>query len=225
MGATTQPSSAGGEDPGDDRPDGPDQADDGADSVTGGDEDADQGGADERKVDQDDLFDILSNRRRRYALHALTGTGEETELGALAEQVAAWENGTTVPDVTPAQRKRVYTALQQSHLPRMDEMGVVEFDKQAGTITPTEEIDEFDVYMNVVEGPDIPWSEYYLALAALSAAAVAGAWVGIPVVSSIPPLGLAAVVVTGFALSAAAHVHYTRNIKVGGGESPPDVET
>jgi hypothetical protein len=224
MGATTEPSSAGNE-PGGDRPDDAGEVDDGNGSAAESDADAEPEGGDERGVDQDDLFDILSNRRRRYALHALTGTGEETELGALAEQVAAWENETTVPDVTPAQRKRVYTALQQSHLPRMDEMGVVEFDKRAGTITPTEEIDEFDVYMNVVEGPDIPWSEYYLALAALSAAAVAAAWVGIPIVSSIPALGLAAIVVTGFALSAAAHVHYTRNIKVGGGESPPDVDT
>lgn len=41
----------------------------------------------------DEVFEILSNHRRRYALNHLERNGERTSLGELSENVAAWENG------------------------------------------------------------------------------------------------------------------------------------
>jgi hypothetical protein len=172
---------------------------------------------------ENELFDILSNRRRRYALHQLTRVDGEVELGPLAEQVAAWENDVAVDEVTSAERKRVYTALQQSHLPKLDEAGVVDFDKRAGTITPTPVMAELDVYLDVVRGRDIPWSEYYLALSAVGAAVLAGAWIDAPVFGVLPDLAWASLVVAAFLCSSIAHVYFTRHVRLGAGATPPDV--
>ena len=44
------------------------------------------------------------------------------------EYVAAWENDTTVERIGSTERKRVYTALRQSHLDRMADAGIIEYD-------------------------------------------------------------------------------------------------
>nr|WP_231736988.1 hypothetical protein [Halobacterium sp. CBA1126] len=129
--------------------------------------------SDELSVDaptEDELFDVLSNRRRRYAVHALEATDSAAEIGDVAEQVAAWEYGVDVEQVSYEERKRVYTALQQSHLPMMDDAGVVDFDKNRGTVEPTDALDDVEVYMDVVQGNEIPWSVYYLGLSGVAAA-------------------------------------------------------
>jgi hypothetical protein len=175
--------------------------------------------------DRDELFGLLSNSRRRYAWHYLTSreTEEAVPLGEVAEQVAAWENGKTVAELTSAERKRVYTSLQQSHLPRMDRADVVDFD--GNEVQLAERADEFDVYIDIVDADDIPWSEYYLGLGAVSAALITAVWVtgiGLPFVSG---LGWAAIVVLAFVGSAAVHVYLDHRRRLGQHEEPPGVRS
>ncbi len=81
-----------------------------------------------------EIFEVLRNQRRRYVLHFLKQDGRPVELGDLAQQIAAWEYETTLEGVTPAQRKRVYTTLQQTHLPKMDEAGILVFDSDQASL-------------------------------------------------------------------------------------------
>ena len=140
----------------------------------------------------DDCFDLLSNHRRRYALHYLQQCGQEVALGELTDQVAAWENGVDVDAVSPAQRKRVYTSLQQVHLPRMDDFDVVEFDDRKGRVRMGAAAEHLDVYLEIVTGNDIPWSTFYLSLVAVNAGLLGGAMLGLPVLSAVPGIGWAA---------------------------------
>ena len=97
---------------------------------------------------EDELFDLLSNQRRRFAVHALSRQPEtEVELGTLAERVAAWENDVDHTELDYAERKRVYTALQQSHLPRMDQAGVVHFDKDRGIVEASSVLDDAEIFL------------------------------------------------------------------------------
>jgi len=108
-------------------------------------------------ISEDDLYEVLANRRRRFAVHLLKREPEDSvEIGEMAERIAAWENDVEVAEITGSDRKRVYTALQQSHLPKMDDAGVVEFDKDRGTVEPTATLEGVDLYMDVVEGREIP---------------------------------------------------------------------
>jgi hypothetical protein len=83
----------------------------------------------------DDAFDVLRNRRRRDILKHLAAADDNTAtLSDLAEQVAAKENGIDRSELTSTQRKRVYIGLYQCHLPKMDDLGVIDYDQDRGTV-------------------------------------------------------------------------------------------
>ncbi|AUX08759.1 hypothetical protein AArcSl_1124 [Halalkaliarchaeum desulfuricum] len=171
---------------------------------------------------------MLANRRRRYALHALKrdaeGADGQVDLGTLAEQVAAWENEVDPGEVSYDERKRVYTALQQSHLPKMDEVGIVSFNKDRGVVEPTPAMDDVEIYMDVIHGNEIPWSEYYLGLSVVSAALYAAVWIGVYPFTLLPDLSWGVFIVVAFLVSSLAHRYYTSEMRLGTGEMPPEME-
>ncbi|RNJ27112.1 DUF7344 domain-containing protein [Halosegnis longus] len=174
-------------------------------------------------IPEGDLFDALSNRRRRYALQALMGT-DGVELGMLAEQVAAWELEKEISAVDSTERKRVYTSLQQSHLPRLDDAGLVRFDKRAGIVEPTPGLEECEVYLDVVRGNDIPWSEYYLGLAGLGVALTAAVAVDAYPFVLLPDVAWLAALAVTIAVSALYHTHYAARTRLGRGETPTEMD-
>jgi len=188
------------------------EADDGSGSTVGA-------GA----VDRETVFDILSNRRRRYVLHFLRGREGSVELRELSERIAAWENGCLPERVTSKERKRVYAALHQSHLPKMDRAGVVRYDPDRGTIELTEDTAAFDVYLEVVPRSELDWGEFYLGLGAL------GVLVATLVAFDVTPFGLLSPVAYLFLFALAALVvgavrtYRRRRARIDGGV-PPDVE-
>jgi len=90
-------------------------------------------------VDVDELFEMLSNDRRRRVLRYITspGTSEAVTLRSLAGHIAALENEIPEHQLGSQQRKRVYIALYQCHLPRMDDAGILEFEKTPGIARQT----------------------------------------------------------------------------------------
>ena len=170
---------------------------------------------------QEVAFTMLSCRRRRYILHYLRQEGREVTLRELSKQLAAWENDVDLEAVTHKQRMRVYTALRQSHLPKLDEYGVVEFDQSAGTIALTDEASELEVYLDVVPHDEIPWSTYYLGLGGLCAGAVGLSWAGVFPLSVLSGIGVAALVTVMFVGSAVAHRYHERRNRLGSAGEPP----
>ncbi|MCG1004317.1 MULTISPECIES: hypothetical protein [Halobacterium] len=173
---------------------------------------------------EDELFDVLANRRRRYAVHALDDADGATEIGDVAEQVAAWEYGVDVEQVSYEERKRVYTALQQSHFPMMDDAGVVDFDKNRGTVEPTDSLNDVEVYMDVVQGHEIPWSVYYLGVSGVAASLMAAVWTGTWPFAALPHLAWGVAVTAMFAVSAVAHTYYARGQRIGSTDEPPELQ-
>lgn len=102
-------------------------------------------------LDLDTTFHLLQNERRRLALRALLdrrgGDGRGAEIGPLAEQVAAWEHDTTVAGLDSDQRQRVYISLYQSHLPTLDNHGVVDYDQARGQIELRGQVDALEPYL------------------------------------------------------------------------------
>jgi DNA-binding transcriptional ArsR family regulator len=174
------------------------------------------------RVTEEEVFTTLSNRRRRYAIHALDDVESETDLGSLAERVAAWEYDVAVGELSHDERKRVYTSLQQTHLPHMDDAGLVEFDKDRGTVRPTETLTDLDIYLEVVRGNELPWSKYYLGLSGLAGTILLAVWTGVPPFGLVPPLGWVAFIVSMFAVSAVVHHYYREHRRLGAGEKPPE---
>jgi hypothetical protein len=175
-------------------------------------------------ISYDESFDLLSNHRRRYVLHYLKQNGETVTLGDLAEQIAAWENGIDIDDLSYDQRKRVYTSLQQVHLPRMDDARVVEFDDREGSVEVGPAAEDLDFYLDVVEGGDIPWSYLYLGLALINTVVIGAFAAGLWPVAVLPELGVAIFATTSFLVTSIAHLYVTRTeMRLGGSEEPPSV--
>ncbi len=176
------------------------------------------------EVSRDTIYEILSNSRRRYVIHYLQYTQQPVDLGTLAERVAAWDYDTDPQRVSSQQRKTIYTALQQRHLPRMDEAGLLSFDSRAGTVAPTEELEKLDIYTEVVTEGDFPWSQYYLGLSGITGALLVAVWAGVPYLSALPDIAWGVFCVIAFMVSAIAHVIVARDMKLGIHEQPPEVE-
>ena len=97
---------------------------------------------------KDVVFGILKNERRRQALHYLRDH-PRTTLSDLAEHVAALENDKPIRDLTSSERKRVYVGLYQCHLPKMDDAGVIDYDRSRGTVVLRSESSPYFVYLDV----------------------------------------------------------------------------
>ncbi|ELY80550.1 hypothetical protein [Natrinema pallidum] len=163
----------------------------------------------DERLSKDVIFELLKNRRRREVLAYLLEADETVTLGELAEQIAAWENDTEVNALSSDQRKRVYVALYQTHLPKMDDAGIVEYDQDRGLISLADNADLLMMYLDTDSHRQDRWDRWYAALSVVGAALLGAAALGAPLLSTLPMLGLAgAVVVTFFCLSVA---HVVRN--------------
>ncbi|AXR78933.1 DUF7344 domain-containing protein [Natrarchaeobaculum sulfurireducens] len=189
-------------------------------SETDADADAD---VDPPELTKGDVFEVLRNQRRRYVLHYLKRDDRPVELGDLAQQVAAWEYETTTEEVTSAQRKRVYTTLQQTHLPKMDEVGILTFDSDHGVIQATDRTHDISVYLEIVPGHEFAWRELYLSLGAISCALAAALWLEIDPFTALSDLTWMGIVAVTFTATAAAHIYYERHMRLGHGDEPPEL--
>ncbi|TKX72484.1 hypothetical protein EXE46_15810 [Halorubrum sp. GN11_10-6_MGM] len=177
---------------------------------------------DQRKYtrpEKDELYDLLSNHRRRYVIHFCKQADEPVSLSDLAEKVAAREQDKPVAELTSAERKRVYTSLQQTHLDRLAEAGMVHYD--GDEIELTEDATELDVYLDVVPEGSIPWGVYYFGVSVLSAVVLGGVWVGFVPTETVPELGWAAIVLLIFFVSSVAQVLQNRQYRLGNIDDPP----
>jgi hypothetical protein len=91
-------------------------------------------GEGEGQLPKDVIFGLLSAERRRRVLEYMAEHGEQTTLSDLADHIAALENDTEIRLLNSQQRKRVYVALYQCHLPRMDDADILNFENARGTV-------------------------------------------------------------------------------------------
>lgn len=155
------------------------------------------------ELEPDDIYHILQTSRRRHVLRHLRRAGEPMTLRDLAERIAAREHETTVENLTSDQRQRVYISLYQSHLPKLDTRGIVDYDKDRGIVESTPLAAQFDPYLaGLEEASTDPWPRRYAGTiggCALLVVATAGGLLPIPWVAA------ASVVVLAFTVVTAVH--------------------
>lgn len=163
--------------------------------------------ATDTSLSQDVVFELLSSPRRRYILYYLRQSREPVELTTLAEQVAAWENETDVDNITEQERKRVYVSLYQTHIPRLDEAGVIEYDKDSGMVSLASQAREIDNYLDSTE-ETVSWQWGYLLLAVASAAVLGLTVVEVGFFETLPESLVAAAILIAFTITAVSHTVY-----------------
>ncbi|WP_134670784.1 DUF7344 domain-containing protein [Halorussus marinus] len=178
--------------------------------------------ADGASPSRDEVFDAVKNLRRRYVVYYLQRYGSPVELGELAEQVAAWENDTTVGDVSPSERKSVYSALHQTHLPKLQAAGVVHYDADRSLVTTPDHAARLDLQLASDPHTSVPWHRVYLSLAVLSLLVLASVWQGVAPFAMVSAVEVALFVTAGFGAIAIGHTYDLRRWRRRADGAAPD---
>ena len=137
-------------------------------------------------IDEREIHDILRNWRRRMVIKELKSSAGSMTLRELAETLAASESGESPPPRNV--RNSVYNSLHQTHLPKLDDAGVVSYDTDRKTVSLQSQARDVGLYMEVVTQYGITWATFYRRLMTLALLTLVGAEVGVPVLASAPPL-------------------------------------
>ena len=171
---------------------------------------------------REEVFDAVKNLRRRYVLYYLQRYGGPVELGELAEQVAAWENDTTVSEVSPSQRKSVYSALHQTHLPKLEAAGVLRYDAERSIVRASDTASGLDMQLASDPQTSLPWHRLYLALAGVSLLLLASVWMGLYPFSLLNGVQYALLVIATFGVTAVGHTYDLRRWRRRANRAAPD---
>jgi DNA-binding transcriptional ArsR family regulator len=80
------------------------------------------------------VFSALANPRRRRALHYLE-RHRELSLATLADEVAEREADVPLREIDEETVKTVYLSLYHTHVPKLEDAGIVAYDQESDWIT------------------------------------------------------------------------------------------
>jgi hypothetical protein len=160
-------------------------------------------------LSQDEAYDLLSNARRRFVLSYLRAQDGPVPLNELSQRLAAQENGIPVDDLTDQQIKRIYVSLYQTHLPKLEEAELIEYDRDRSVLELREAADRLDDYLPTEESEERSWQLVYGALAGtgLLVYAIVSLVPSVPI--SMRQLGV--VIVVAFAIVSLVHYFSERD--------------
>jgi DNA-binding transcriptional ArsR family regulator len=154
------------------------------------------------------VYAVLANERRRRALEQLGSVGGVVTVHELSTLVAGRETGESPPPKRC--RESVYTSLVQTHLPKLEELGVVEYDRETQTIELSRHARDVALYTEIVAKGGVTWSELYRALGVASLTVVLAALLGVPLVSAVDPVLWTSLSLGAFALTGAYQLWVNR---------------
>jgi DNA-binding transcriptional ArsR family regulator len=139
-----------------------------------------------QRLPEYEIHRILSNPRRREALRRLGSSPSRISVRDLSELVAAAETG---EDPAPRDvRESVYISLHQTHLPRLHDLGILEYDRDLKEVELLDRARHVDLYMEVVTKHGITWAEYYRSLGICGLLTVVASEASVPLLSAVDPL-------------------------------------
>ncbi|ELY97239.1 hypothetical protein C482_13960 [Natrialba chahannaoensis JCM 10990] len=103
----------------------------------------------------DTIFDLLSDWRRRAVLRYLDGHGgtDQVPLSDVADHVVLAADGqdtgalAATGDALLGTRKRIHISLRHTHVPKLADAGVLEFDPESNTVALCKTGEELDAQL------------------------------------------------------------------------------
>lgn len=93
----------------------------------------------------DDVFEVLADRRRREVLRHLIERDPPVSVAELVDGI---------DDHTPAtavNRRELRVALHHSHLPKLDDSGFVDYDREENRIVDCSGLERMEPYLAIAE--------------------------------------------------------------------------
>jgi len=147
------------------------------------------------------IYEVLANPRRRGTIQHLTGSaaGRTVSLRDLATAIATEETGQSPPPRSC--RESVYNSLHQTHLPKLNELGIIEYDRETRAVRVRDSVREIDRYMELLTPYGFTWDEYYRTLGIAALVSIVASLADIPVLEAVDPLLWASGFLVVFVLS------------------------
>lgn len=163
---------------------------------------------------ESEVYDILRNDRRRSVIHCLRATGGTMTVGSLADTIAADEADESPPPRNI--RQSVYVSLHQTHLPKLDEAGVVAFDPASNEVRLLDGAEEVTAYLetSATDTPSRRRPTLVFGLAVAGVCLVTVSLLEVPVVSVVAPAHWALLVLGAIASTVALEVVRTVRTRI-----------
>ena len=95
------------------------------------------------QLSKSDIFGILQNDRRRHVLEILRTQGNQS-VRSLSEEIARLESETEEPKSSV--RKSIYVSLLQTHIPKMESLQIIIYNREHDTIKLLPAAHNFDIF-------------------------------------------------------------------------------
>jgi hypothetical protein len=95
-------------------------------------------------ISSDDPFGVLSHHRRRYIIECLTLYGSPMTLPDLADECVMMEHQCAINEIPAETVKRMYMSLYHTHIPKLVEADVVEYDQESDSVALGQNADQLD---------------------------------------------------------------------------------
>jgi hypothetical protein len=123
-------------------------------------------------LDEGEIHDVLRNARRRELISFLGRHDGYATIQDLSEHIARLESGEDPPPRNV--RQSVYVSLHQTHLPKLEALGFVEYDTDSKDVTLRDRASEIERYMQPTDDGS-RWPELYVGLGTIGALLSVGA--------------------------------------------------
>lgn len=101
----------------------------------------------------DTVFSLLSNSRRRAVIEVMF-EHERIDFGDLVDRVAELEYGLPIEEISGDERHTIYVSLQQTHCDSLEQEGIIERDRDTGTVGLGHNADELREFIGRIDGDD-----------------------------------------------------------------------
>ena len=166
-----------------------------------------------QELAEHEIHDVLRNERRTRTLRYLQRERRTVTLRELAEALASAETGESPPPRNV--RESVYNSLHQTHLPKLDGLGIVDYESDRKLIHLCAAARQVELYMEVVPDHGVTWATYYRTLGVLSLVVVGLAGFGVPAFAALPAVAWVGGFLALFALSALYQLHERQGFVLG----------
>ena len=89
-----------------------------------------------RSISQAEIRQVVESDRRREVVRCLLATDGPVTVRTLVATLADEEHDATVVTTVLELRQRIHVSLRQTHLPLLESLGVVSYDRECGIVSP-----------------------------------------------------------------------------------------
>ena len=136
-----------------------------------------------RHLPEHEIHDVLRNKRRTRTLQYLRENDETVTLRELSEALASIETGESPPP--RSNRESVYNSLHQTHLPKLDDLGIVQYEQDRKIVHLLNDAEQVEVYMEVVPNRGVTYATYYFIIGVIALVVISLSSLGLPLFATL----------------------------------------